>query len=305
MKQVLGLVAAIALLAACDDRSAEDWNGGGEGGGEGEETPEVTFGAASVGDVEAVSFDGETLRVQIALDGNDLLEEYETKGPSDIVNGYQRFTQNASSLNRSFTALAGESDDGSLLAVVTADGSQFNRFLGGATVVQNAFSAPTGGLVSYHGSYAGLINGGTEVPTTTTGAPDIIAPAGTTNVTGSVFLTADFTDNKIEGALYDRVWIDGGTEGDQPLDPLTLIVGDVAADGTFAGSVEIGQGSDAKGAGSYSGTFGGTDAAFAGGVLDIGVAAYPDGTDTNLKEYGIFIIGQCPDGAESCFVSPP
>ncbi len=301
MRKVLGLMTVAALLAACDDRSAEDTTTGGGGG----VTPTVpTGGEIAVGDVEAVSFDGETLLVRVALDGDSVLEEYETAGPGDTVNGYQRFTQNVSSLNRSYTALAGEAGDGSLVAVVTADGGQFNRFFGGASVVQNDLSAPAGGLVSYQGTYAGLNNAGPAIPPAVPGAPPTAFSSDAATVTGQVFLNADFTDNKVEGAIYDREWDNDGTPTE--LDDLTLIVGDIAAGGTFSGSVEIGQGSEAAGAGTYSGAFGGTDAAFAGGVLDIDPAAYGEDADPNLKEFGIFIIGQCPGGnAESCFPSPP
>ena len=285
MNKLCAIAAFTALLAACGSTTDDETGSGGS-------APTIPSNSTvSVGDVEGISYNGNTLRVRVPLDGNSQLETYEADGE---LNGYQRFTQTESAANRSFTALAGRSDDGNLVAAVVADGGQFNRFYGGAILEQNNFSAPAGGLVSYQGNYVGLVNYGPG--TTAPGAPDVIARGEATGVTGSVFLTADFADNKVEGAVYDR-YIEGGAA----LDDLVLIVGDVAADGTFDGAIELNDATN-TGAGSYSGAFGGSDAAFAGGVLDISSSAYGAGADPNTKEYGIFVIGQCPgSNAESCF----
>lgn len=283
MNKLCAIAAFIALLAACSSTTDDETSSGGS-------APTIpSDSTVSVGDVEGISYDGSTLRVRVPLDGNAQLETYEADGE---LNGYQRFTQSESNANRSYTALAGRSDDGSLVAAVVADGGQFNSFYGGASLEQNNFSAPAGGLVSYQGNYVGLVNFGPR--TRAPGAPPVTTRSEATGVTGSVFLTADFTDNKVEGAVYGR-----NTVGGAALNDLVLVVGDVAADGTFSGSVQL---EDLTNTGSYSGAFGGNDAAFAGGVLDISSSAYGAGADPNTKEYGIFVIGQCPGGnAESCF----
>jgi len=274
-----------ALLAACSSTTDDETSSGGS-------APTIpSDSTVSVGDVEGISYDGSTLRVRVPLDGNAQLETYEADGE---LNGYQRFTQSESNANRSFTALAGRSDDGSLVAAVVADGGQFNSFYGGASLEQNNFSAPAGGLVSYQGNYVGLVNYGRQ--TTAPGAPGVTTRSEATGITGSVFLTADFTDNKVEGAVYGR-----RIEGGDALDDLVLVVGDVAADGTFSGGVQLNDETN-TGAGSYGGAFGGNDAAFAGGVLSINSSAYGEDADQNIKEFGIFVIGQCSGGnAESCF----
>lgn len=293
MNKILGLAACAAMLAACDDRGAVDEVSAGTT----TTTPSevVSNGTVSVGDVGGVALAGDVLQVSIALDGDDVLEEYDLTG--NVVNGYQEYEQQATGLNRAFTAIAGESSDGSIVAVVTADGGQFNRFFGGATVVQNSLSAPESGLVSYAGDYAGVNNGGAVIPSGVVGAPDILDPSGTGTVTGTVFLTADFADNKVEGAVYGRMWVGVGA-----LDDLTLINGDISDAGTFSGSAEVGQGSTATTAGSYTGAFGGEDAAVVGGLLDVGPGGYGADADPNIREYGIFVLDQCADGnPENCF----
>jgi hypothetical protein len=198
-----------------------------------------------------------------------------------------------SDLNREFTALAGRSPDGEVVAVVAMDGGQFNRFFGGATVKQVTYT-PVEGTLSYIGDYVGLLNFG--------------ADTGTTEVTGTAFLNANFTDKKVEGELRSRTAIIGGSN--TALQSIVFVNGDINDDGTFAGTAEFGVD---EGVGSYSGAFAGTDAAFVGGAVTIGndvlLGAIPaDATVfdaatmglTNVQEFGIFVIDACGPVGTDC-----
>jgi hypothetical protein len=298
MKRMLYLVSALALLAACNDRSAatndevEQPDTGGGAGSDGGPT-------ASLGDVDSGTLEDGVVTVVVALDGEDAIQEYALTGN---VNGYARYDQQETPINRAFTAIAGSSsEENELVAIVTMDGGQFNRFFGGAVLEQGDFSAPASGFSYYSGNYAGLVNVGSPLPPGG-GAPDAVTPFGVGEVVGSVYLIADFTDNATEGTIYGRQ-VDIGNSF-QDLEDVVLIATDIAADGTFNGSVELG---DLTGVGTYSGAFGGDDATYVGGIVALGDGAYVDifeeGVDTsNLQEYGLFVIGQCEPA--SCFSAP-
>ncbi len=303
MKKILGLLTVAALLAACDDRGVDDEpiTGGSGGDDGGVVTPTPTDGAtASLGDVTTGRFEDGVLTVQVALDGEDAIQEYGTSVGD--VNGYSRFDQQETPLNRAFSAIAGtSSSENELVAVVTMDGGQFNRFFGGGVLNQNAFSAPDSGFSYFQGDYAGFVNVGSALPPGG-GAPGAVTPSSVGEVTGSVYLIADFTDNATEGTIYGRQADVGG--GFVDLDDLVLINTSINADGTFAGAIEL---EDLTAAGDYSGAFGGDDATYVGGIVSLGDSAYdgvfPEDADTsNLREYGLFIIGQCDPA--SCFAAP-
>ncbi|WP_342071598.1 hypothetical protein [Yoonia algicola] len=300
MKQALGLMAVAAVLAACNDRSAETVDAPGGGG----TVVPPSGAAASLGDVDTATYDAENdvVTVVVRLDGQDTIQEYVRSGD---VNGYARFDQQETPINRAFTAIgATSSDNDELVAVVTMDGGQFNRFFGGAVLEQGDFSAPSSGFAYFDGDYAGLVNIGQPVsPPAPPGTPSAAIPSGVSVVTGSVYMIADFTDNATEGTIYGRVLGEGG--GAVELDDVVLVNTGIATDGTFNGTAEM---LDLTGVGTYSGAFGGDDATFAGGIVALGAGAYagvfPDSVDTtNLQEYGLFVIDQCDPA--SCFTLPP
>ncbi|MGJ8588146.1 MAG: hypothetical protein ACSHXW_08325 [Yoonia sp.] len=309
MKKVLGLMAVAALLAACNDRSAETVDAP-DGGA----TPVPPAGAtASLGDVDTGSLEGGVLTVQVRLDGEDTLQEYAASVGD--VNGYDRFDQQQTALNRAFSAIAGTSSaNDELVAVVTMDGGQFNRFFGGATLEQGDFSAPASGFSYYNGNYAGLVNIGAALPPGG-GAPGVVTPGTVGEVIGQVYLVADFTDNAVEGAIFNRQADFGFATADLP-EELVLINTDIDGNGRFSGTVE--QDTSLTGVGTYSGAFGGTDAIYVGGIVALGNGAYTGALATNgsaqgdidliagegtLQEYGLFIIGECDPSA--CFTPPP
>ncbi len=156
MKKAFGLMAVAALLAACNDRSAETVDAP-----DGGVTPVTPSGAAAtLGDVDTATYDAENdvVTVVVRLDGQDSIQEYARTGD---VNGYARFDQQETSINRAFTAIGGTSSaNDELVAVVTMDGGQFNRFFGGAVLEQGDFSAPASGFAYFDGDYAGLVDPG-------------------------------------------------------------------------------------------------------------------------------------------------
>ncbi len=296
MKNFVSMAALLALLAACgdgqpfDDVTDPDTGGGTDTDGE---VPVNGVPAAVAGDMKAASYNADTgtLLVQISLDGDDVLQAYTSAG---AVGGYDRFTQQDDPLDRAFTAFAGESTDGSVTAVVAMDGGQFNRYFGGITFTQDGYVAPDSGLASYAGNYVGLLNFGPPVGNAPGGTPGEVIPRQSFQVTGEVFLNADFTDNLVNGAIYNRSSDFGAMLS------VALIVADVGSNGAFEGIVEISDGdplADAPGAtvGTYAGTFGGTNAAgVAGGIFLDG--DFLGDTFENENEYGIFVLDQCVGG---------
>ena len=311
------MTAVAASLAGCADKVEEvivptDETVEIDVGGTGDDDPievVISGGVVSVGDLTGAAYDGTELRVQIVgLDGPDVQQLFDPVAVARM-DGFKEFGIQISSLNRDYTALAARSDDDALTAVVVMDGGQFNRFFGGATVQQSSYTAPDSGTASYLGNYASLINGGTASNLTPpVDVNPILFPGGASQVTGTVFLNANFSDSSIEGAIYDRVTNLFGTEYD--LADLVLIVGDVNADGTFVSNIELGDGS---GLGSYSGALGGTDAANVAGVVALtgdflvdraGVKIFGADSDINVDEaveYGIFVIGACGPLGTDCF----
>lgn len=328
MKNIAYAVMAMAALSACDGVGDEESSGG-------VQPPVMTGDAITIGDVEAASFEGGVLTVQVALDGEDLLQEFEQSGESE--NGYVRFVQQASPLNRAFSAVAGESSQNrEIVAVVTMDGGQFNRFLGGGNLAQGAFSAPDGGFSYYSGNYEGLVNVGPSL-SVVPGAPDAVRPGVASIVTGKVYLFADFVDGKVEGTLYDREVTFDELRAILP-EELVLTQADITSAGRFEAAVELD--SSLTQVGSYSGAFGGPGASYAGGLvalrngayrgaLDADPLPYPDNASEEeidlidainierqaqisayanvptLQEYGLFIIGQCESGSAGCFPAEP
>ena len=312
MNKFLGFTAVLALLAACDQRPSTDVVD--EPVVEDPEDPTepvITSGRISVGSLESATMDGDNLVISILLDGTDDPQIYTFDAGSSEGSDYDFYTQQESDINRSFTAIAGENPDGSLLAVVAVDGGQFNRFFGGATIEQSGYSAPESGFYYYTCEYAGLLNFGGE----SAGGgdtPDSVAASDANPVSGSVYLLADFVDNNVEGVVYDRTATISGTGVN--LGDVVLTVGDISDDGTFSGASEL---DDNTGIGSYSGAFD-ANAAYVAGIIALNGDFLADATtgtgDTETdyeytatgfeQEYGIFVIGQCPSGPESCFGGP-
>jgi hypothetical protein len=300
MKNTVFAVAALVALAACEGVGGGD---GGTGGPGDPGTPPVTGNASLRGDLDAFTFNGtNALSVQLSLESDERLQPYmQSGGP---VNGYIQFVQQDDPLDRFAIAFAKQSSDGSVQGVVVADGGQFNRFFGGTGVTRTSYSAPTRGLASYAGAYVGLLNFGPDAPNVPADTPDSAIPRVATPVTGQVFINADFAKNLVNGVVYNREFGVNGT-GTQLAD-LVLIVSPVTPSGTFSGAVEL---DNFAAVGNYSGTFGGQNAAAMAGMVEVGPGFLLSRTleailgvagDGREREFGIFVINQCPNSQPLC-----
>jgi len=309
MKRVIGMAAVMALVAACADETAdtgETVDLGGGGNTDPTAGPVVTASTAGVGDIGGITYDGNDLTVTITLDADTETATYVDGG---TVGTYDRFTQQDDPLDRAYTAFAKTSTDGSVTAAVVSDGGQFNRFFGGARVVQNNYTAPTTGLVSYGGDYVGLLNFGAVVGGDPN-APPSAQPQGASEVTGLVFLNADFNAaGKVNGVIYDRTT----TSAEFPtLEDVVLLPADISATGTFSGGTEFND-NDLTPNGTYAGVLGGTNGATIGGVVNLTggflTPILPNGDlgedpgNGAENEYGIFVLDICPGGGTpaTCF----
>lgn len=241
----------------------------------------------------------------IAITGLDTTPVQATwvRTPALDTPGYDAFAVQEDALDRMFVGLAATSADGSVSGTV-AGSSHLNTFVSGTTYSRTgAFTPPqaTGGgpatgQVSYAGNYAGILNAGDP------SGSGLITPPGTTppelvvgqpmRVTGTAFLNANFADNTVEGAIYDRVVVDTGFG----LQSVILIQTGITANGTFAGSVQSPNtaSSFAQGVGTYGGVFGGTDAAGVAGAISLTRVNDATGDELkNITERGIFVLNQC------------
>ncbi|MBR2656490.1 MAG: hypothetical protein IKD58_08395 [Loktanella sp.] len=289
---ICAVTAAIAFSACA---GVDD---GGSGGGGGCGTPPPAGSDLVVGDLTSATFDSQTeeLRVQIAFSGPGPMPAFAQDGVP--VLGYLRFSRQEDALLPAFTAYARESTDGSVQAVVVADGGQFARFSGGTVAVQNNYVAPTGGSARYLGSYVGLLNLGGPTGT----APDDAGeatPRVSTTVTGHALINADFNRLRIEGRINDRQALIDGEMVD--LREIILIEDAIATDGRFNGTVEQrNAGGNTSGVGSYSGTLGGQQANAIAGMIRLDGNFIDVPGINNEFEYGIFVLDKCQAGTPAC-----
>ncbi|MBQ2260214.1 MAG: thymidylate synthase [Loktanella sp.] len=248
----------------------------------------ITVPAPIANNLSAASLaDGSgSLTVSITLDAGVVEAVYARNAAYDLP-GYLAFTTQDDRLDRFFTGFAAQSADGSARAAVVADGGQFTKFFGGATYEQTGtYTAPTEGLVTYAGTYAGLINLSTRQGTAP--APGVnadILPFRSGRISGDVFLNASFATNKVNGAIYNRVYQDGTGI---LLDTVFLIPTEIQPNGAFTGVAED---RNEDGIGSYGGTFGGVNASSVAGAIRLDGDFVP-GTDIE-DETGIFVLGRC------------
>lgn len=202
-----------------------------------------------------------------------------TRNNAYDTNGFQAFTYQESTTGRLIVALFDTSALGAGSAGVAGSG-QFTQTVWGSTYGANqAFTRPAGGgVATYSGRYAGILNTGT--PVAGPGAP--FDPSRAARTRGDVVLNADFTNNAVEGGIRNRTNVDAGT----PLADVFLKIGTVNPDGTFGGAVAFG-GNVA--AGTYGGTFAGTNASSAVGAVEIA----PVQGNSDLLERGVFVADRC------------
>lgn len=290
MKRFLLGVVAAAAVSACGGGDTFNTS---DSSTDTPTTTTPTVPEAIAGDVTSVEYNqaNQTLTVTGSQLDNTPFEAVYSRNAALDVPGYEAYTTQDSSLDRHFTAYAQERDG--VYAAVVGGGPQFNSVIMGANFGRDGtYTAPDAsqdgsGLVSYAGTYVGVLNAsgdGGDLLAVTDGTADEVRPTQIAEVTGVIFVNADFADNSINGIVYDRVISDTGTD----LDDLSLFPGTIASDGTFDGEVRIG--SD-QAVGTYAGLFGGTDASAVAGALN--VSNHIDGSSGQALEYGIFVLAQC------------
>lgn len=266
--------------------------------------PAALSGVGGAVNLESVAYDPDagTLAVDLfALDRTDSdipLQDYVfNQNLTDLAPGYEVYSFQDDALDRMFVAIVAQSDDGSVLGAAVMDGGQFNRFFGGGFYATDGNYTPgTGendtGLVSYAGNYAGLTNldaDGSELLAVPAGTDASLLPGQPAQVTGSVFINADFGDNAVNGVIYDRAFenLNPGF-GPLALEDVVLIPTAITDTGTFFGTAEN---PAQEGIGSYGGTFGGTEASGVAGVIALDGDFIPD--IDNEHEFGVFVLTQC------------
>ncbi|MFA5582067.1 MAG: hypothetical protein WDA25_08970 [Paracoccaceae bacterium] len=298
--QFLAGLAALSLLIACGSSNPLDGSDVTPPSDETAEVPddqvidEVVFNLLPEsigGNLKRITFDptAEVLRVDMeALDASPALATYLRSDALDF-NDFLAYAVNEGALHRTFTALARQSDRGTVLAAVVADGGQFNRRFGGGyyarlvpLTIPEATDLPNSNLVSYAGHYVGLLTPGVANPN-----PNIPPEVSTSNnhrVSGQILIDASFSDMAVNGGIYNRQVVETG----EALEPIALTFTEIRADGSFLGTVEFMQATTDQ-IGNYGGTFAGPDASDVAGVLLINPVRNAEG----IWENGAFVLGKC------------
>lgn len=325
-QKVAGLLAC-AVLAACSAgsnpfNSGDDGTGGGGtggGGGGGGETG-VSVPADIAGAVTRVAYDagaGTLLVEGVSLDEVPYSATYR-RAPALDQDGYVAFTVQEDPLDRHFTAYAGQSTSGAVRAAAISSPGPHNRSFTGAYFERDgAYTPPdvtsSTGMVTYAGRYVGLTNlgdpNGSDLLPPGTTDPELIVPQALI-IHGDAFINADFADNAVEGNIFNRELLDTDLNLLTELPSIVLVVTNITADGTFAGTVEydirdpLSGTTDHTPVGTYAGIFGGDNAdSVAGGVQLNQFDGVGDnyGLETE-QESGIFVLDQCgmPGSAPIC-----
>ena len=262
----LALVAAL-MLAGCG--SSNPFGGGG-GGVTPDPDPGDKLAAQLAGSLGSAQFVGGNLEITLVPFDTPAVTYVRT--PSLDISGYQAYVPVANdTINRNFIAYVARIN-GAVAIAVGDGGRNVDAFGGVGTNRTGIFNAPATGLATYRGGYAGLrVIGDGSVAAQT---PD--------RVTGNVEVSADFTDDSVEGSISNRVNIDDPTE---ILTDRFLKVTEIKETGNFSGVIATG--SDLPN-GSYSGVFSNGGRSVAGVVaIDVGDK---EGFQDDVTEYGVFAI---------------
>lgn len=320
-KHALPLVALLAL-AACEGNSPNPVNGGQRPDDptnpDGPDTTPVGIPEELAQNVTGIGYDAgdpndpndDVLTVEgVGNDDSPFTAVYARNQALD-VEGYSAFVAQNDRLDRIFVAVAADSPNGEVRAGSVADGGQFNRFLRGNFYERTGpYTRPAvtdgNGLVSYAGHYAGVTNlsdldQDQRLPVDPNDPPEV-QPQQPRQTTGKVFVNVDFSDNKVNGSIYDRQFTDG-----KQLASVTLIESDLDDNGEFAGTVEFSGRPDIGGQGNYGGILGGENASAVAGVIVLDNLFVPDENDPEDTQFdnevGTFVLPRCgtPDASTIC-----
>ena len=244
-----------------------------------------------------------------SLDTTPITATWTRRSALDLA-GYRAYAVQEDPLDRMFVGLAKTSSDGvaggegSVTAVAGGDGGQFNKVFQGGNYKRNGtWSAPVGtgaagsGQVSYAGSYVGLTNidaprPGEILPVDGTTPPELI-PGQPSRVQGDIFINANFSDNSVNGAIYNRVIVDYNFG----LQSVILVPTAIEANGTFTDDTErwVNDDPSMPVIGTYGGVFGGVGATAVGGVVALS-KIYRSDTGAVIDggvEAGVFVLQKC------------
>ena len=266
----------------------------------------VVVGANLDVNITSVAYDqaSDSFRIDMkGLDTTPATAVWSRRTALDTV-GYRAYVVQEDPLDRMFVGLARTSAEGSVTAVAAGDGGQDNRVFHGADFRRNGtWSAPVGtgaagsGQVSYGGTYAAVTNiraprPGEILPVAPGTAAEVI-PGQPSRVQGEIFINANFSDNTVNGAIYNRILIDYNFG----LQSVIMVPTDIAANGTFDGITErwVNDDPSLTDTGFYGGVFGGPDAAAVGGVVSLEKLYRSDTGDLldGAIERGVFVLQKC------------
>ncbi|MCZ7675326.1 MAG: thymidylate synthase [Roseovarius sp.] len=251
-QKVAGLLAC-AVLAACSAgsnpfNSGDDGAGGGGTGGGGGTEVKASVSTTIGGQVTRVAYNAGagTLEVEgMSLDEVPYSATYR-RAPALDQDGYVAFTVQEDAGDRHFTAYAGQSTGGAVrAAAISSPGPRNRAFMGYYLERDGAYDPPDvttdSGLVTYAGRYVGLTNlgdpNGSDLLPPVSDDPELVVPQALI-IHGDTFINADFADNAVEGNIFNRELLDTDLNVISELPSIVLVVTDIAADGTFAGTVE-------------------------------------------------------------------
>lgn len=301
-------------LQECEDTGSDDDTDDDTSGSGGTTTPEnieatvASFSFAEDMSTVSVRITGlDTSPVNAVYARNDRLTE--VMGLDDYV----AYSVQEDALDRFFLALGGMSADGSVSAVAVGDGGQFNQaFQDGQYARTGAFdppdfeSDPASGQVTYVGNYAAVTNLGSRagldlkpVGTLPADYTELDLPGQPAQITGVIFLNANFADSLVNGEILNRTLIDIRDadpvfpSGRTSLEKVVLTEGAIDALGEFSGGAEF---ADESSAGTFAGIFGGEDAAYAAGNTQLSwhlSAPFGEDGEYDIEEVGMFVLTQC------------
>jgi hypothetical protein len=280
-------------------------------------TDPVVVATVLAKNMQSVAYDADSdsfLITMQALDTTPVTATWTRRAALDIP-GYDAYAVQEDPLDRMFVGLARTlptNGAGTVTGVLGGDGGQFNKVFQGASYSRTGpYTAPVGtdepgsGQVSYAGNYAGLSNIAAPRPNEARpvdpGTPAEIIPGQPARVTGDVFINANFSDNSVNGAIYNRILIDYGFN----LQSVILTPTDIQPNGTFVGEAErwVRDDPNMPKVGDYGGVFAGNGANAVAGAVALtkiywGDPARPVDTEAGQEilgglEHGLFVLQQC------------